>query len=109
MQGSQFRNKDGWLNDPLSGILGPFMNQTIPPAFLPQGVQYLGNITQLTGTGGYNALAEVPTVNLPVPFIVKIAVTGDQDYQLQSGVITGPGTVAPNDQAQSNKTWVSIS
>ena len=108
MQGSQFRNADGWLNDPLSGILGPFMNQTISPLFGTLGLQYLSGVTQLTGTGN-NALAAVPTVGLPVPFIVKIAITGDSDYQLQAGVVVGAGTVAPNDQATSNKTWVQIS
>lgn len=108
MQGSQFRNANQWINDPLTGVLGPFMSQTIPTVFGPQNIPYLSGITQLAGTG-YNALAAVPTTNITqMPFIVKIAVTGDQDYQLQPGVITGPGTVAPNDQAVSNKTWVSI-
>jgi hypothetical protein len=108
MQGSQFRNKDGWLNDPLSGIIGPFMNPTISPVFGPQNVPYLSAVTALTGTGN-NALAAVPTAALPVPYMVKIAITGDSDYQLQQGVIVGAGTVAPNDQASSNKTWVQVS
>lgn len=108
MQGSQYRNADGWLNDPLSGILGPFMNQAILPIFGPQFIPYLANITTLTGVSD-NALAAVPTANLPVPFVVKIAITGDADYQLQAGIKTGTGTVAPNDQDISQATWVQIS
>ena len=107
MQGSQYRNGDGWLNDPLYGVLQPFMN-SISPVFGPQGVVYLSGITQLAGTG-FNALAAVPTVGLQVPYIVKIAITGDSDYQLQKGIVTGAGTVAPNDQAASGCTWVAIS
>jgi len=107
MTGSMFRNADGWINDPLSGILGPFMSASIPSAFGPQNVPYLNNVTSLTGTG-YTALAAVPTISLPVPFVVKVAITGDEDYQLISGVHTGPGYLAPNDQATSGKTWQSI-
>jgi hypothetical protein len=80
---------------------------TISPVFGPQGVLYLSGITQLTGTG-LNALAAVPTIGLQAPYIVKIAITGDSDYQLQEGVITGAGTVAPNDQSASSKTWVQV-
>jgi hypothetical protein len=108
MQGSQFRNKDGWLNDPLSGILGPFMTIPIPLSFGPQNIPYLSAVTQLTGSGT-NALAAVPTANIVAPFIVKIAITGDSDYQLIVGVFTGPGYVTPNDQATSGKTWQQIS
>ena len=107
MQGSQYRNGDGWINDPLTGVLAPVMN-SISPVFGPQNVPYLSGITLLTGTGN-NALAAVPTVNMQVPYVVKIAITGDSDYQLQAGVITGPGTVPPNDQGASGKTWVAIS
>ena len=107
MQGSMFRNADGWINDPLTGIIGPFMSPSIPAVYGPQNIPYLSAITALTGSGT-NALASVPTIALPVPFIVKIAVTGDQDYQLISGIHTGPGYVTPNDQSSSGKTWQSI-
>ena len=107
MQGSMFRNADGWINNPLSGILGPFMSQSIPSAFGPQNIPYLNTVTTLAGVG-YNALAAVPTISLPVPFIVKVAITGDEDYQLIAGVHVGAGYLAPNDQAQSQKTWQSI-
>ena len=108
MTGSQFRNADGWLNNPLSGILGPFMNPTIPSAFSPQNIPFLSGITALTGSGN-NALAAVPTIPLPTPYAVKIAITGDQDYLLIAGSFSGPGYVVPNDQLLSNKTWQQIS
>ena len=108
MQGSMFRNADGWVNNPLSGILQPFMSTLIPSAFGPQNIPYLNAVTSLTGTGT-NALAAVPTVLLTTPFVIKIAITGDQDYMLVSGVKTGPGYMAPNDQASSGKTWMSLS
>jgi len=108
MQGSMFRNADGWTNDPLTGIiLGPFMSNLISPVFGPQNIPYLSNITATTGTGN-NALAAVPTTGLPVPFIVKTTIVGDTDWKLVSGVFVGTGYVAPNDQAQSLKTWMSV-
>lgn len=108
MQGSQFRNADGWVNNPLMLAIGSFMNSTISPVFGPQNIPYLSLVTQLLGSGN-NALAAVPTASLPTPFIVKLAITGDQDYQLVAGVFVGAGYVAPNDQATSQKTWQQIS
>lgn len=108
MTGSQYRNADGWLNDPLMLAIGSFMNPSISPVFGPQAVLYLSLVTQLTGSGN-NALAAVPTASLPTPLIVKLAITGDTDYQLIAGVFAGPGYVAPNDQATSHKTWQQIS
>lgn len=107
MQGSQYRNADGWTNNPLMFVIGTFMNPDISDVFGTQNIPYLSLITTLTGSGN-NALAAVPTVVLPTPYIVKIAVTGDQDYQLIAGVFTGPGYVTPNDQATSQKTWQAI-
>lgn len=108
MQGSQYRNADGWTNDPLSGILTPFMSAIIPSVFGPQNVPFLSLVTQLAGTGN-NALAAVPTVQLPKPYMVKTLITGDQDWVLEAGITTGPGTQAPNDQAKSQATWISTS
>lgn len=118
MQGSMFRNADGfwtsagcapgWLNDPLSQILAPFMSGLISTQFGPQNPPYLSAITSLTGSLP-TALASVPTVPLPVGYIVEVTITGDQRFQLNAGILTGPGTVAPNDQALSQKTWTSIS
>lgn len=108
MQGSQYRRSDGWVNDPLMGSLTAFMTNTISPVFGPQNIPFLSLVTVASGTGN-NALAAVPTVNLPVPFMVKTLITGDVDWTLEAGIITGPGTQAPNDQATSQKTWVATS
>ncbi len=105
MQGSQYRNSDGWLNDPLSGIIGNFMSSTIPASFGPQDIPFLSLVTQTTGTGN-NALAAIPTTGLPTPFRVNTQIAGDQDWILVAGIVTGSGTVAPNDQASSLKTWI---
>ena len=107
--GSQFRNANGWTNNPLIGsALGPFMSSLLSPVFGPQSIPFLSNITMTSGTGN-TALAAVPTVNLPTPFMVKTLITGDQDWVLELGVFTGPGYLAPNDQATSGKTWMSTS
>lgn len=108
MTGSQFRNADGWVNNPLMFIIGTFMNPTISAVFGPQNIPYLSLITALLGSAN-NCLAAVPTVSLPTPYIIKVSITGDTDYQLIAGVFTGPGYVAPNDQATSQKTWQAIS
>lgn len=108
MQGSQYRNADGWIDNPLMLAMSAFMDPAISAVFGPQNIPYLSLVTQLTGSGN-NALAAVPTVSLPTPYIVKLAITGDQDYQLIAGVFAGPGYVAPNDQATSHKTWQQIS
>ena len=97
-----------WLNDPLQGSITAFMSNTIPSQFGPQDIPFLSLVTTTTGTGN-NTLAAVPTTNLPAPFLVNTQIAGNVMWQLQSGVITGPGTVAPNDQATSNKTWVAVS
>ena len=100
--------KDGWVNDPLQGSLTAFMSNTISPVFGPQNIPYLSLITTTSGSSN-NALAAVPTTNLQTPFMVKTLIAGDVDWVLESGVRTGPGTLAPNDQATSQKTWFSVS
>lgn len=112
MQGSQFHRADGYVNDPLPGILGPFMSAAIPTGFGPQDVPYLATVTQLTGTT-VASLAAVPTVSLPVPFIVEITINGaDQRWQLVAYTgQSGAGTQLPNDfnASTNNKIWVQIS
>ena len=108
MQGSQYRQANWWTNNPVMLVIGTFMSAVIPSAYGPQYIPYLSLITQLTGSGA-NALAAIPTVSLPTPFIVKVAITGDSDYQLIAGSFSGPGYVVPNDQATSKKTWQQIS
>lgn len=105
--GSQLRNAENWVDNPLMVAIGTFMIPSISSAFGTQNIPYLSLITTLLGSGN-NALAAVPTVSLPAPYIVKIAITGDEDYQLIAGVFVGAGYVAPNDQATSQKTWQKI-
>jgi hypothetical protein len=107
MQGSQYRNADGWTDNPLSGIIGNFMSSGIPSTFGPQDIPYLSAVTTTAGSGN-NALAAVPTINIPVPFMVKTLISGDVDWVLEAGIKTGIGTLAPNDQYLSNKTWVAV-
>ena len=105
--GSQFRLPDNWVDNPLSGILAPFMN-SISPVFGPQNIPFLSAITATTGPGN-NALAAIPTVNIATPYMVKTLIAGDVDWVLETGVTVGTGYVAPNDQGISGKTWVSVS
>lgn len=112
MQGSQFHRADGYTGDPLAGILGPFMSAVIPTGFGPQAVPFLATITQLTGTT-VACLAAVPTVNLPVPFLVDFAInSAPQRWELQTYTgQSGAGYQLPNDyNASTNKKiWVQLS
>lgn len=107
MQGGQSRNADGWTNNPLSGILGPFMSSTIPSVFGPQNIPFLSLVTLTTGLGN-NALAAIPTIGLATPFQVITNITGEVTWQLVAGVFSGPGYIAPNDQTTSQKTWKAV-
>ena len=117
--GSQFRQGPHYLNDPLpelSGILGPFINApVVPTSFGPYYTPNLTGINTLTGTG-YNALAAVPTTQLPAGsttgFMVDVTIGGaDQRWQLQVKTTqSGSGTVQPNDfnVSTNNKIWVQL-
>lgn len=111
-RGSQFRQRDNWLNDPLIGVTNPIMsNPYIPGAFGPISPPFLSLVTQLTGSLT-NALAAVPTVTLNTPFIVETNIAGDARWQLQAGTAaTAAGIQRPNDyNATTNaKIWVQVS
>jgi len=113
--GSQFRQGPQYVNDPLpqlAGILGPFINApVVPTSFGPFYTPNLTGITTLTGTG-YNALAAVPTSQLPVGFMVDVTIGGaDQRWQIQTKTTqSGSGTLVPNDfnVGTNNKIWVQL-
>lgn len=110
-QGSQFQDGAGYVNDPLSSSITQFMSTTIPAAFAPLGVQFLANITQLTGTD-YTALASVPTTALSTPFIVSILVSGVfQTWVLVAGTSAGgAGICLPNDYnaITNSRYWIQL-
>lgn len=111
MQGSQFRLRDGWLNDPLQGITNPTMPSLIPANFMPQTVPFVATVSQLTGSGT-NSLAAIPTTVLPTPYVIEVTIGYDQRWELQAGTFaTAVGVQRPNDyNAVTNaKVWVQIS
>lgn len=109
--GSQFHQGAGYFDDPLGGQITIFMNSQIPAAFGPVTVPFATGVTALTGTG-YNALAAIPTIPLPLPFAVDILISNvPQRWFLVAGVFPGtPGTTQPNDyNAVTNaRYWVQL-
>ena len=106
--GSQWHQGPGWINDALPGSVQLFMSTYIPAGFLPQDVDFLGAITQLTGTG-FTALAAVPTTQLATPYAIDVLIGGQpQRWFLVAGVFPGViGTLQPNDYSSVNqKFWV---
>jgi hypothetical protein len=96
--GSQFHAGGRYLNNPLNGYTGPYVSTNIPSAFGPIDAQFLGNVTQLSGTGA-DALAAVPTATLSTPYQVLLFIGGySQTWILQaSTAATAAGYQRPND------------
>jgi hypothetical protein len=85
------------------------MSDYIPAGFTPTNVDFLGAITQLTGTG-FNSLAAVPTVQLQIPYAVDVLIGGQPQrwFLVQGTYPGGAGTVQPNDYNSSSNAryWV---
>ena len=107
--GSQWHQGPGWINDALPGSVQLFMSTYIPSGFIPTQVDFLGAITQLTGTT-FNALAAVPTTQLAPPYPVDLLIGGQpQRWFLVAGAFPGTtGTLQPNDYnaVTNQKFWV---
>lgn len=109
--GSQWHDGPRWWNDPLSSDIAIFMSTIIPAGFGPINVPFLAAVTQLEGVG-YNCLASVPTIPLPLIFPVDVIINGaPQRWFLVAGSFPGgPGTLQPNDYNPSTNAryWVQL-
>jgi hypothetical protein len=103
---SQFCRADAYPLFPLPGYVPP--SPVVPSGFVPQAIQFLSSVTQLTGTD-FTALASIPTGGLVLPYCVEFINSNDvQQWTLQVGTsATGPGLQRPNDYSATNqRVWV---